>query len=227
MENRSLFARHDEAAVVPVGVVPETGPPVVARGVQDPQPAELPFLPDLHLDHRIESEPFHETAAPPRHDDSVPRVDPLERFLVQVVKVGVRHQHEVDLGHVIQQDTRMLHPFHDPHPLGPVRVEEHRVVLELHEKGGVPDPRHAGLALRRGRQMGVLRIPHQPAENLGNQPVADEAVVAPPPTPCGFDARVIFRHAPPTILSHPSAAYRIAPAPQSRNQSRAAAISAA
>ena len=128
VKDRPLAGRHQKTPVIPVSVVAESGTPVVTRRMDNTQASMQALLPDLHFDHRVKTQPLAQIATTPRHNDSITGLNPSERFLVQVVEVSVRHKHEINLRHILEQNTGMLQTLDESHPLCPVRVEKDRVV---------------------------------------------------------------------------------------------------
>jgi len=96
---------------------------------------------------------------------------------MKVVKVGVGNEHEIDQGHEIEIKAWLALAFNDAVPLGPVGIDDHRVVRELHQKCGVADPGDSDLAsLRRvgdGSFAGAVAL----LKCLGEEPVPEKVVI--------------------------------------------------
>ena len=62
---------------------------------------------------------------------------------MEVIKVGVGDEHEIDLRDIAQAQAGLTLAFHRTVPFGPVRIDDDGVSRELEEKGGVADPSDA------------------------------------------------------------------------------------
>ena len=163
---------HDVAAVIAVRVVKETRAPMVRRRVDDLELIKLQLIPDAHLVGRGKPEFFHQRPAALRHHDPLAGLQNLETRLVQVIEVRVRHQHEINLRHTMQVEPGLTMAFHRPMPLRPVWIDDHRVPGKLQEKGRVPDPCDAHLAILRRRQHRLEHIARAAAKHSGHDAMA-------------------------------------------------------
>ncbi len=102
-------------------------------------------LPVLHLMHFVEAQTMDQIAHVLRHGDGLGAGDRSQRLPVQMVEVGMRHQHQIDGRQVVNLDAGMFDALDHLQPLGPVRVDQHAVLRRLHEKGGMSDPCDAHL----------------------------------------------------------------------------------
>lgn len=179
-------------AVVAVGIVKVAGTPVVARGVGDAEVFEVQGVPDGHFVHAVESEFFHERLAAVGDDDPLVRFEDLEAFFMEVVEVGVGDHDEIDEWHQGEVEAGFALAFDHAVPVGPVGVDDHRVVGKLDEKRCVTDPCDADFSgfgwVRDGfaaRSVALL-------EDLGEKSVAKKVVIPAWPSFFGEDASVVF-----------------------------------
>jgi hypothetical protein len=124
--------------------------------------------------HALEAEVMHEIGDARRHDDRLLRGDRGERAAVQVIEVGVRNEHEVDVRQVVDGQPGALEPPDDDEPVGPVRVDEDVVPRRLDEERRMADPGQADLAaLELGENRPVLHAAaldeERRDENLGDE----------------------------------------------------------
>ena len=99
----------------------------------------------IELVHNIEAEVVHEIADFQRNDDRLIRCNFPQGPPVEMVKMRVRHEHEIDLGQMMQINAGTLQAFDDLEPHRPVRVDEHVHLFGLNQERRVPDPRDANL----------------------------------------------------------------------------------
>src|SRR5207244_11664406 len=98
------------------------------------------------LMHDIEAEIVNERANANRHNDRLIGSDPPQRSSVEVIKMYVCHQNQIDIRQMMQLDARQLQPLDHLQPFRPVRIDQDIAIVCLNEKGGVPDPVDAKFA---------------------------------------------------------------------------------
>jgi len=82
----------------------------------------------------------NERADTHRHDDGLIRSDAPQRSPVEVIKMRMGYQHQIDLRQMMQLDSRLLQPLDHLQPFRPIRIDQDIAIVCLNEKGGVPDP---------------------------------------------------------------------------------------
>jgi hypothetical protein len=180
------------AAVVAVGVVEVSCAPVVTWGVGDLEVVELESIPDRHFVDGFEAESFNELAAAVGHDDTFVGFEDFEAFFMEVVEVGVGDHDEVDQWHQGEVEAGFALAFNHTVPVRPVRVDDDGVVGKLDEKRGVADPGDADFSGSRRVRDGFAAGPVAFLEDLGEQSVAQEVIIAPWPSFFGQDTSVVF-----------------------------------
>lgn len=188
MKDTLAAGADDVAAVVAVGVVEKTCAPVVGRGVDDFQQVEPEFVPNPHLMGGGEAEALDQGLAAHRHHDALASLQYAQAGLVQVVEMGVGHQHQIDFRQAVQVESGMSLAFHRAMPFRPVGINDHRVSGELQEKRGVPDPGNAHLFGSRRLQHRLQHVALPLAEHPGHDPVAQKQIIARGPALLGQDS---------------------------------------
>ena len=64
---------------------------------------------------------------------------------MEVIKVGVRQQHEIDRWQVLNLQAGTLDALEQEQPVREVRIHQNVQVRELDQKGSMPDPRDGNL----------------------------------------------------------------------------------
>jgi hypothetical protein len=97
--------------------------------------------------------------------------DGAERWAMQVIEVGVRHQHQIDRGQISDAQPGTPQPFQNKEPAGKVGIDDDAASAKLQEKASMPDEGDAQFSI--GDQAWLVSlaaawsycgVPHQPAE---------------------------------------------------------------
>jgi hypothetical protein len=148
------------------------------------------FVPDAHLVGGGKPEPPDERTAAEWNDDALARLEDLEARLVEVVEMGVGHEHQIDFRQPVQIEAGMAAAFHRAVPFRPVGIDDHRVAGELQEKRGVADPGDAHLVAGGGVEHRFEHVTSGAAEHAGNDVMAEETQVSRRPAALGHQAGV-------------------------------------
>ena len=109
---------------------------------------------------------------------------------MQVVKVGVSHQDQVDQRHELKAEAGSPLSFDNTVPVCPIGVDDDGVIGKLNEERGVPDPGDAYFSCLGRLGNGLLTGAVTFLKNLGQQTMAEEVVIPARPTLFGEDACV-------------------------------------
>ena len=123
MKNRAPLILDQETAKATVLIMQHPRPPMIRRGQRDFEPTHLHGLPTLQLLNPVEPQPLHETSNMLGHDDRLIRRHGTERFFIEVIEMGVRDQHKIGRGKIIEGDTRFAQAFDDFEPARPVGID--------------------------------------------------------------------------------------------------------
>ena len=74
--------------------------------------------------------------------------DHSQRWTVQVIEVGMGHQHGIDGRQIAETQPWTTEPFQHKDPAGKVRVNQNVLAADLQEEAGVPDESNSQLAVR-------------------------------------------------------------------------------
>src|SRR5204863_8799411 len=87
----------NETAKTAMQIGQKAGAPVMTRRLRNFQCPERHRLPVIELMHDIEAEIVNERANANRHDDRLIGSDPPQRSSVEVIKMRMCHQHQIDI----------------------------------------------------------------------------------------------------------------------------------
>ena len=133
----------------------------------------------VYLMHLLEAEVMYEIADMLRYGDGLVSCDGSQGAAVEVVKMGVRYQHQVDRRQIVNLDARVLDALDHLQPLRPIGVDQHAVLGCLDEKGRMPDPRNGDLP---GLEFGKDRLDLFPMpfrEERGDHHLGEEVALVP------------------------------------------------
>lgn len=125
------------------------------RSEGDFQIAKFEALPLSEFLDMVKPKAVNQTTNMFRNDNGLITGNGAEGFAVEVIKVSMSHEHEVNRREVVNFDSRLADAFDDLEPLCPVRVDENAVLGGLNEKRGVADPSDAEFAFT---EFGVDRL---------------------------------------------------------------------
>ncbi len=158
------------------------GAPVFGGHKGDGCPRKTEPFPPLHFIDFFKSEPVNKIANSGGNDNGLVGGDSSEAAPVEVVKVGVGDENQIDRGEVMMGKTCMAQSTDHQKPVGPVRVDQNVPLMALDEEGCVTDPRDADLALaefweNRGRSVPMAAFS---GEKGGQKHIGDKAMGRPP-----------------------------------------------
>jgi len=183
VENRAPGIFDVESPEAAVRIVQNPRAPMPSRCECDLERAKFKGLPVLQLLHMLEAESMNEAAYILWDDDSLVAGHSAKRLAVQMVEMGVRHQHKVDSGQVVDFQARLLDALNHFQPLRPIRINEHAMLGSLNEERGVADPCDTNLAMLEFREnwlhslalaFGKKRWNHDFCEEISLMPSAAE-----------------------------------------------------
>jgi hypothetical protein len=138
----------EKTAKSSVAIVQNSRPPVTRRGQRYLERSMFKTLPMAQLVDAIKSESVDEATDMLGDGDRLIAGDCAKRAAVEMIKMGMSDQNQVDRGQVAKFNSRMFDALDDLEPLSPIWVDEDTVLGSLDEEGGVPDPRDANLSCR-------------------------------------------------------------------------------
>jgi hypothetical protein len=102
-------------------------------------------LPVIQFMHAMESQIVHEISDIKGDDDRLLFRHGTKGFAVEMIEVGVRDQHEVNVRKIVDLQPRHFHALHDLQPVRPVRVDQHVEAACPDQKRRVSNPSDANL----------------------------------------------------------------------------------
>ncbi len=97
---------------------------------------------------------MHKVADSSGHDNGLIGGNPAEAASVEMIKMGMSDENEVDGGKVVVVQPGVAKTPNDKKPVGPVGIDKNVAMGSLNQKGGVANPRDANLACFKFRKDG-------------------------------------------------------------------------
>lgn len=183
--------RDEVPAELAIGVVDESGAPVLGRGEGDVQIPHTEGLPVVHLDDLAEGAVFYNAAHALRYDDRLAGRNGTQTWKVKVIEVGMRDKHQIDVGQVPRNQAGVADPFDGAEPECPDGVDEDVFAAELQKKTGVSEPGHTGLVDFQVSMEGMLAPGLTRRQEVGDEHIIEELEVALPPSLAGQQAHLV------------------------------------
>ena len=181
----------DKAAEPAMRIMQHPRAPMVARGERDLQRTVFVTFPIVQLVDAPEAEVMDQISHLKGHHDRLVLRHFPQRFAIEMIEVGVRHEDEIDIRQIVQGEPGVLHALDHLQPLRPVRVDEHTEPLRLEQEGRVADPRHRNLALAHFGKRRTFIAAVAPGEDRGNEHLGQK--VAPLPAVLRLEAHLLGR----------------------------------
>ena len=115
------------------------------------------------------------------HDNGLIGGNPAEAATVEMIKMGVGDENEVDGGKVVVGESSVAEAPNDKKPVGPVGIDKNVAMGSLNQKGGVADPGDADLACFKFRKDGRKMLACAPLARKKSREddIGDKAVRGP------------------------------------------------
>ena len=140
VKNRTTIRFDNKTAEAAMQISQKTGAPMMTRGQRNFKRVERYCLPVIELVHNIKAEIVNKAANTHRHDDRLIGSDSSQRSAIEMIKMRMCDQHQIDIRQMMQFDSRLLQPLDHLQPFRPVRIDQDIPIVRLNEKGSVPDP---------------------------------------------------------------------------------------
>lgn len=124
---------------------------------------------------------MHKVADSSGHDNGLISGNPAEAASVEMIKMGMRDEDEVDGRKVVVGQPGVAEPPNDKKPVGPVRIDKNVAMGSLNQEGSVADPGNADLACFKFRKDGRKMLPCAPLARKKSREddIGDKAVRGP------------------------------------------------
>src|SRR5258706_6127581 len=134
-------------------------------------PVELYNLGEAQIGDQVRYMAWDDDSRGSSADAQIVLHDRPQRGPMQVIEVGVRHQHQIDSRQIPYSQPRTPQPLQHEKPASEVGIDHHALPGHLHEETGMPDERNPQLAVgSETRFMGLAAkwsyrgMPHQSTE---------------------------------------------------------------
>ena len=95
---------------------------------------EFDRLPVVEFMHDVKPEIVDQVSNARRNNDRLVRSDAPERASVEVIKMRMRHEHEVNGRQMMNFEARLFQSFDDLEPFRPNRIDQDIYLVRLDEK---------------------------------------------------------------------------------------------
>lgn len=136
----------DVAAITAVVVSDFAGTPVLGGDKSDGRTWKTQALPPVHLIDLFKTKAVDEISHARRNDDGLVGGDFAEAAAMEVIKMGMGDEDEIDGGEVVVEKTSVTEAADHEEPVGPVWIDEDIGLRSLQKKRGVANPGEADLA---------------------------------------------------------------------------------
>src|SRR5262249_33924500 len=153
MKNRAAIRSDDEPAEIPVRIRKKPGAPMVTWRERNFQRAKLDGLPIIEFVHDVEPEIVHQISYACRDDDRLVRSYAPQCTPVEVIKMCMRHQDEINRRQMLNFEPRLFQALDHFEPFRPNRVDQDVDLVRLNQKRRMPNPSDADLAFADLRKM--------------------------------------------------------------------------
>ncbi len=115
------------------------------------------------------------------HDNGLISGNPAEAASVEMIKMGMSDENEVDGGKVVVGESSVAKAPNYKKPVGPVRIDKNVAMGSLNQEGSVADPGNADLACFKFRKDGGKMLACAPLARKKSREddIGDKAVRGP------------------------------------------------
>ena len=128
-------------------ITQDASAPVLAGGQCDFPVAMREGFPPFQFDDAAKAKIMGEIADTPGHDADFRMRQSAEGGFVEMIKVRVREQDQIDGREVLDFHAGALDAFEEEQPVGKVWIDEDVEISELNQKRGVADPGDSDFAV--------------------------------------------------------------------------------
>ena len=114
-----------------------------------------------------------------RYYNGLPRGNSPQCSPIQVVEMGVGHEHQVDCRQMLQRKPRTTNTFDDFQPERPDRIDEDVPSPPLNQKRRVPNPSQANVVRRKRRKLRLMCYSLSTRKKRGQIDLGNEIALQP------------------------------------------------
>jgi len=148
MKNGAAIDGDNESTKGAMQIREKTRAPMGTRRQRNLQRTKFHGLPIVELMHDIEAKVVHQVPYANRHDNRLVCRNPPQSAPVEVIKMRVRHQNEIDRGQMVNFETRLFEPLDHLQPFRPERIDQDIGFVGLNQERRMANPGNADFALR-------------------------------------------------------------------------------
>ena len=134
MKNRAAIRRDHKPTEIAVRIRKKPGSPVVTRRERNPKRAKFDGLPVVEFVHDVKPEVVDQTSHARWNYDRLIRGYAPQRAPVEVIKMGMGHEYEVNRRQMMDFEPRLFQSFDDLEPFRPNRIDQDVYLVRLDEK---------------------------------------------------------------------------------------------
>src|SRR5205823_13162463 len=134
MKNRAAVRRDHKPTEIAVQVSKKPRSPMVTRRERNLERPELDGLPVVELVHDVKPEIVDQVSHACWNHDRLVRSYAPQRAPVEMIKMRMRHQYEVNRRQMMNFEARLFQSFDDLEPFRPNRIDQDVHLVRLDEK---------------------------------------------------------------------------------------------
>ena len=134
MKNRSAIRRDDEPTEIAVQIRKKPSAPVMTRRERNLERPKFDGLPVIEFVHDVKPEIVHQVSHARRNNDRLVGRDAPQRAPVEVIKMRMGHQDEINRRQMMDFEARLFQSLDDLEPFRPDRIDQDVDLVRLDEK---------------------------------------------------------------------------------------------
>src|SRR5205085_3893856 len=124
VKNGTAVSADDKATKATMSVSEKARAPMMRRRKRHAQRTELDCLPFIELVHNVEPEAMDQTSDTDRNDNRLIGCDEPQRSAIEMIKMRVRDEHEIDRRQMMNMKARLLQSLDHAQPHRPNRIDQ-------------------------------------------------------------------------------------------------------
>ena len=162
--NAAALVLQDKTAIAAMIITQDASAPVLAGGQCDFPVAMREGFPPFQFDDAAKAKIMGEIADTPGHDADFGMGQATKGGFVEMIKMGVGQQDQVDGWEMLDAEAGALDTFEEEKPVGEVRIDQDVEIVELDEERGMANPGHGYLTFRELRERGLAMLSGSPGQ---------------------------------------------------------------
>jgi len=134
MKNRAAIRRDYKATEIAMQIRKKSGSPMVTWRERNLERPEFHGLPVVEFVHDVKSEIVDQVSHARWNDNRLVRGYAPQRAPVEVIKMRMRHEYEVNRRQMMNFEARLFQSFDDLEPFRPNRIDQDVYLVRLDKK---------------------------------------------------------------------------------------------